>query len=102
MYFNGREKQVPFDVVKSRAANANAYVEMPSWHRPEHESRARKESNYAAPRQMLEEVPDRVVAHHNPALRQLRKQRPQGHIRLLGQAAQEPVTLASKSIGSPA
>src|SRR5215212_357294 len=48
---------------------------------------------------MLEEVPDRVIAHHNPALCQFSNQRPQCHIRLLRQTSEKPVALARQRIG---
>ena len=47
---------------------------------------------------MLEEVPDRVIAHHDPALDQLRSQCPQRHIWLLGKTRQKPLALTSKHI----
>src|SRR5437660_9621141 len=51
---------------------------------------------------VLEEVPDREVAHLDPALGQLRCQRPQREVRLLRKPRQKPVTFAGKRIGSPA
>src|SRR5277367_5483574 len=51
---------------------------------------------------VLEEVPDRVVADLDPALRQLPKQPPQGHVRLLAQPPQQPVAFPRQRIGSVA
>lgn len=48
---------------------------------------------------MLEEVPHRVVADLDAARRKLRYQRPQRHIRLIGEALQQPVPLAGQCIG---
>src|SRR5277367_2115384 len=48
---------------------------------------------------VLEEVPDRVVADLDPALRQLPKECPQGHVRRLAQSPQQPVTFPCQRIG---
>jgi hypothetical protein len=48
---------------------------------------------------VLEKVPDREVADFDATLGKLGYQSPQGDIRLLGQAGQQPVTLCGQSIG---
>ena len=47
---------------------------------------------------VLEEVPDRIVADLDSALRQLGKQRPQRHIRLLSKTSQQPGAFSGKCI----
>jgi hypothetical protein len=50
---------------------------------------------------VLEEVPDRVVAHLDPTLRQLRRDNLQRDVRLLGQPRQKPGPLACQRVGPP-
>src|SRR5438477_11470100 len=50
---------------------------------------------------VLEEVPDREVAHLDPAFGKLRCQRPQRDIWFLGEPRQQPGSLTRQRIGAP-